>query len=158
MCQGEDELYMALRHGESSPTKEKAMKMDKYASRRFDSLKEDAIDTSVLETFPFQYTGSATEVVYETTEFTSVCPWTGLPDFARLTIRYVPDKRLVELKSLKYYLTSFRNVGILQEHAVNRILTDLVPLLHPVSMTVEGDYGERGGIKTKVTARYPIEK
>jgi 7-cyano-7-deazaguanine reductase len=108
----------------------------------------------VLETIPFDYSDSATEVVYETDEFTAVCPWTGLPDFARLEIRYVPHFALVELKSLKYYLTSYRNVGILQEHAVNRILQDLVKLLQPVSMVVEAEYKERGGIKTKATARY----
>ncbi|OGO38274.1 MAG: NADPH-dependent 7-cyano-7-deazaguanine reductase QueF [Chloroflexi bacterium RBG_16_57_8] len=128
--------------------------MDKYASRRYDVFKEDAIDITVLETVPFEYPGSDTEVVYETTEFTSVCPWTGLPDFARLVIRYVPDEKLVELKSLKYYLTSFRNVGILQEHAVNRVLNDLVRLVQPVSMTVEADYNDRGGIKTRATAKY----
>jgi len=127
---------------------------DKYASKRFDIQKEEAIDAAVLETTPFDYPDSATEVVYETEEFTSVCPWTGLPDFARLVIRYVPQHTLVELKSLKYYLTSYRNVGILQEHAVNRILQDLIQLLKPVSMVVEADYRERGGIKTKAVARY----
>jgi 7-cyano-7-deazaguanine reductase len=130
------------------------MIMDKYASRRYDIYKEAAIDVSVLEAIPFEYPGSSTEVVYETGEFTSVCPWTGLPDFAGLVIRYLPDARLVELKSLKYYLTSFRNVGILQEHAVNRVLNDLVGLLLPVSMTVEAVYNDRGGIRTRVTARY----
>jgi 7-cyano-7-deazaguanine reductase len=133
---------------------ETAMIMDKYASRRYDSLKEDAIDVTVLETLPFEYAGANTEVVYQTDEFTSVCPWTGLPDFAKLTISYVPDMKLVELKSLKYYLTSFRSVGILQEHAVNRVLNDLVNLLQPVSMTVDADYNDRGGIKTKATAKY----
>ncbi len=134
------------------------MTVDKYASRRFDIEQEDAIDTVVLEAMPFDYPGSATEVVYETDEFTSVCPWTGLPDFGHLVIRYVPDKSLVELKSLKYYLTSYRNVGILQEHAVNRILQDLVQLLQPVSMAVEAEYRERGGIKTKAIARYEREQ
>ena len=128
--------------------------MDKYASRRFDIQKEAAIDFAVLEAVPFDYPGSATEVVYETEEFTCVCPWTGLPDFGRLVIRYVPDRSLVELKSLKYYLTSYRNVGILQEHAVNRILQDLVQLLEPVSIVIEADYKERGGLKTKAVARY----
>jgi 7-cyano-7-deazaguanine reductase len=128
--------------------------MDKYASKRFDIQPEETIDTAVLETTPFEYPDSATEVVYETDEFTSVCPWTGLPDFARLAIRYVPRHTLVELKSLKYYLTSYRNVGILQEHAVNRILQDLVQLLKPVSMAVEADFRERGGIKTRAVARY----
>ena len=130
------------------------MKGDKYASRRFDIQTEEAIDLAVLEAIPFDHAGSATEVVYETDEFTSVCPWTGLPDLARLVIRYTPDRSLVELKSLKYYLTSYRNVGILQEHAVNRILQDLVQLLEPVSMVAEADYRERGGIKTKAVAKY----
>ena len=127
---------------------------DKYASRRFDIQQEDAIDLAVLEAIPFDYPDSATEVVYETEEFTFVCPWTGLPDFACLAIRYVPYQSLVELKSLKYYLTSYRNVGILQEHAVNRILQDLVQLLQPVSMVVEAEYRERGGMKTRAVARY----
>jgi 7-cyano-7-deazaguanine reductase len=134
------------------------MAIDKYASKRFDIQREEDIDVAVLEAIPFDYPGSATEVVYETDEFTFVCPWSGLPDFARLTIRYLPRKHLVELKSLKYYLTSFRNVGILQEHAVNRILDDLVPLLKPACMVVEAEYKERGGIKTKVTARYESNK
>jgi len=130
------------------------MALDKYTTRRFDIQSEEDIDLEVLETIPFAYPGSATEIVYETDEFTFVCPWTGLPDFARLVIRYVPGNSLVELKSLKYYLTSYRNVGILQEHAVNRILQDLVPLLQPVSMVVEAEYRERGGLKTKAVARY----
>ena len=134
------------------------MEVDKYASRRFDIQQEDAIDTVVLEAVPFDYPDSATEVVYETEEFTFVCPWTGLPDFARLLIRYLPNQSLVELKSLKYYLTSYRNVGILQEHAVNRILQDLVQLLQPVSMVVEADYRERGGIKTRAVAKYEKER
>ena len=131
--------------------------MDKYAARRFDIHKEQNIDVDVLEAIPFDYPESGTEVVYETDEFTFVCPWTGLPDFARLTIRYVPNKLLVELKSLKYYLTSFRNVGILQEHAINRILNDLVKLIKPASMTIEAEYKERGGIKTKASVKYKEE-
>ena len=130
------------------------MAVDKYTSRRFDIQKEEAIDFAVLEAIPFNYPGSATEVVYETEEFTCVCPWTGLPDFARLVIRYIPDRSLVELKSLKYYLTSYRNVGILQEHAVNSILQDLVQLLDPISMVIEAGYKVRGGLITKATARY----
>ncbi|MFC2021586.1 preQ(1) synthase [Chloroflexota bacterium] len=133
------------------------MDIDKYASRRFDIQQKDAIDTAVLEAIPFEYPGSATEVVYETDEFTAVCPWTGLPDFATLMISYLPENSLVELKSLKYYLTSYRNVGILQEHTVNRILNDLVALLQPFSMTVEAEYRERGGIKTRAIAEYEKE-
>ncbi len=134
------------------------MEVDKYAAKRFDIQPVGAIDVAVLEAIPFDYPDSATEVVYETDEFTAVCPWTGLPDFARLVVRYLPQHSLVELKSLKYYLTSYRNVGILQEHAVNRILQDLVQLLQPVSMLVEAEYRERGGIKTKATAKYEREK
>ena len=130
------------------------MDEDKYTSKRFDIRQEDAIDVDVLEAIPFDYPESATEVVYETDEFTAVCPWTGLPDFGRLTITYLPDRSLIELKSLKYYLTSFRNVGILQEHAVNRILNDLVELVKPLSITVEALYRERGGIGTTATAWY----
>ncbi len=130
------------------------MTIDKYASKRYDIDTETAIDVAVLEAMPFGFPESATEVVYETEEFTFVCPWTGLPDFARLVIGYIPERSLIELKSLKYYLTSFRNVGILQEHAVNRILQDLVSLLAPASMTVEAEYRERGGMKTRATAKY----
>jgi len=134
------------------------MTVDKYTSRRFDIQSEEAIDLAVLEAIPFDYPDSATEVVYDTDEFTFVCPWTGLPDFARLLIRYIPGNSLVELKSLKYYLTSYRNVGILQEHAVNRVLQDLVQLLQPVSMVVEAEYRERGGIKTRAIASYESNK
>ena len=134
------------------------MAEDKFSSRRFDIQKEDIIDVAVLEAIPFDYPDSATEVVYETEEFTCVCPWTGLTDFALLVIRYIPANSLIELKSLKYYLTSYRNVGIIQEHAVNRILKDLVQLVQPVSMTVEADYRERGGIRSQAVARYEKEK
>ena len=134
------------------------MTVDKYATRRFDMQQEDAIDVAVLEAIPFDYPDSSTEVVYDTDEFTFVCPWSGLPDFSRLTIRYLPTRSLVELKSLKYYLTSYRNVGILQEHAVNRVLQDLVKLLQPASMVVEAEYRERGGIKTRAIARYEREQ
>ena len=128
---------------------------DKYDTRRYDVEDTTAIDAEVLETLPFDYPGTTTEVTYETEEFTSVCPWSGLPDFGRLVITYQPKELLVELKSLKYYLTSFRNVGILQEHAVNRILEDLVRLLGPEAMVVEAWFNERGGLRTHVRASHP---
>ncbi len=133
------------------------MEIDKYTLRGLNIQQEEVIALAALEAIPFAYAGSSTEVVYETEEFTFVCPWTGLPDFARLVIRYTPDRSLVELKSLKYYLTSYRNVGILQEHAVNRILHDLVQLLEPISMVVEADYKARGGLKTRAVAKYDKE-
>ncbi|MGB9840355.1 preQ(1) synthase [Thermovenabulum sp.] len=128
--------------------------MDKYAERRFDIYGYEKIDTGVLEAIDYEYPGRDTVVEYYTEEFSSVCPWTGLPDNAKLTIKYIPNEKLVELKSLKYYLTSYRNIGILQEHAVNRILDDLVNLLKPKYMEITGDFLARGGISTKVVAKY----
>ena len=86
-----------------------------------------------------------------------MCPWTGLPDFGGIFVRYVPDKKLIELKSLKYYLLTYRNVGILQEHAVIRILNDLVKICQPLSMVVEGDFALRGGMGTRAQAEYRKE-
>lgn len=129
--------------------------MAESTTRRWDVAGEEVIDAGCLERLDFAYQDSGTLVEYVTDEFTSVCPWTGLPDFAELRIRYVPRRYLVELKSLKYYLTSFRNVGILQEHAANRILADLVALLDPVEMTVTMDFAARGGIGTRVEVRWP---
>ena len=130
------------------------MVTDKYALRRYDTQEISAVDTEVLESLPFEYSGSATEVVYETEEFTSVCPWTGLPDFGHMVVTYQPRELIVELKSLKYYLTSFRNIGVLQEHAVNKVLEDLVRLLKPKSMVVEAWFNERGGLSTHVRAQH----
>ena len=130
------------------------MGKDTYSEKRYDAQDESAVDTAILEAIPFAYPESETEVMYETDEFTCVCPWTGLPDFGTITINYMPDKSLVELKSLKYYLTSFRNVGIIQEHVVNRVLNDLVKLIEPYSMLVEAEYKERGGIRTETSAMY----
>lgn len=134
----------------AKPTTDEA----RYAERRFDAVGEEELDTEILETLPYQYPDSDSVVEYHTGEFTSVCPWNGLPDFGRLTIRYRPGSRLVELKSLKYYLLSYRSVGILQEHAVNRVLRDLVELLEPRWMEVEAVFNERGGLGTRAVARY----
>ncbi len=95
------------------------------------------------------------EVEVETEEFTALCPWSGLPDFGTLVVRYVPDRECLELKSLKYYLMSYRSVGILQEHAAGRILRDLAAACRPKSMTVTLDYKVRGGLHTVVTVNHP---
>src|SRR2546421_11688774 len=87
-------------------------------------------------------------------EFTSVCPITGMPDFATITIDYVPDRLCLELKSLKYYLFGFREQGIFYEAVTNRILDDLVELCLPRRMTVTGEFAVRGGISSTVTAEY----
>jgi 7-cyano-7-deazaguanine reductase len=111
------------------------------------------IDVAVLETFPYE--GPDQEITTETGEFSAVCPYSGLPDFARLTVTYVPGDRCVELKSLKYYVTSFRNVGIYQEHATARIAEDLFRLLRPKRLTVRTVYNVRGGFETTCTVTLP---
>ena len=90
----------------------------------------------------------------QTAEFTCLCPFSGLPDYARLTIVYVPYKKLIELKSLKYYLYAFRSVKMYNEHAVNKIMEDLKHILSPREITVEAEFTSRGGITNKVTASY----
>jgi 7-cyano-7-deazaguanine reductase len=109
---------------------------------------------TTLETFPNPRPGRDYEIAINCPEFTSVCPKTGLPDFGEIRITYVPDAKCVELKSLKYYMTEFRNRGIFYEAVTNQILDDLVALLEPTRMTVVGDFSIRGGIKTLVTATY----
>ena len=110
--------------------------------------------TSTLETFPNPSPGRDYEIEIRCPEFTSVCPKTGLPDFGEIIIRYVPDKRCLELRALKYYMIEFRNKGIFYEAVTNLILDDLVAACGPRRMTVIGDFSARGGITTTVTASY----
>ncbi len=112
---------------------------------------EEEIDPGCLLAFDYDYPDSGAEVVIDTDEFTAVCPWTNLPDFGELIITYVPDRLCIELKSLKYYLLSYTGVGIVQEHAANRILNDLFALCRPRRMTISLDYKVRGGLHTAVT-------
>ena len=106
-----------------------------------------------IETWPNQF--PTYEIVIDVPEFTSVCPKTGLPDFGTLIIRYMPDKRCMELKSLKEYLFVYRNLGIFQENIVNQVLEDVVKYTKPKWAVVEGDFRPRGGIGTKVFAQWP---
>lgn len=115
---------------------------------------EDTIESSCLLVFNYDYVDQDTEISIDTDEFTAVCPWTGLPDYGSLHINYVPSTTCVELKSLKYYLLSFRDVGIVQEHAVNHILKDLVKLCQPKTMKITLDYKTRGGIHTSVSVEH----
>ena len=105
----------------------------------------------VLETFDNQYPGRDYTIQIACPEFTSVCPKTGQPDFGTLTITYVPDRKCVELKSLKFYLQRFRNEGIFYENVTNRILDDLVAVIQPRRMTLQAAFTPRGGITTTVT-------
>lgn len=109
-----------------------------------------------IETWPNQF--PKYEIVIGIPEFTSVCPKTGLPDFGLITIRYMPDRRCLELKSLKEYLLTYRNLGIFQENIVNRILEDLVRAARPVWAEVKGEFNPRGGIGSTVLARWPRKK
>ena len=115
---------------------------------------EDGINASCLLAFQYEFPEQESEVSIDTDEFTAVCPWTGLPDYGTLFISYVPAQSCIELKSLKFYLLSYRDVGIVQEHAANRILKDLVALCQPHRMKVTLDYRVRGGIHTAVSAEY----
>ena len=119
---------------------------------------EETIDPSCLLTFQYEYPKQECQVEIDTDEFTAVCPWTGLPDYGFLTISYVPSDSCIELKSLKYYLLSYRDVGIVQEHAANRMLIDLVNICKPHSMKITLDYKVRGGLHTTVTVEYSAEQ
>ena len=112
---------------------------------------EKSIRSDLLLGFDYEYTQSGAEVIIDSDEFTAVCPLTGLPDFGTLFIKYVPKNLLIELKSLKYYLLSYTNVGIVQEHAANKILNDLIEKYDPVSITIELDYKIRGGLHKVVS-------
>ena len=105
----------------------------------------DAIDASCL--LAFEYPEQQSEISIGTDEFSAVCPWTRLPDFGNLTIKYSPRRKLLELKSLKYYLLSYRDVGIVQEHAANHILKDLVAICEPDYLALTLDYKTRGGLR-----------
>jgi len=109
-----------------------------------------------IETWPNQYADYEIEIVMP--EFTSVCPKTGLPDFGKIVLRYVPDARCLELKSYKMYLLAYRDLGIFQENVVNRVLRDVVKAASPVSATVIGDFTARGGLTTLVTASWSRPK
>jgi 7-cyano-7-deazaguanine reductase len=110
-----------------------------------------------LDTFPYDYVGREIRIRFELPEFTCVCPFSDFPDFATLRLEYVPNERCVELKSLKLYINSFREVKIFHEHVVNVILEDFVRACDPLEVQLEGDFNVRGNIKTTVRATYKKE-
>ncbi|NTW77264.1 MAG: NADPH-dependent 7-cyano-7-deazaguanine reductase QueF [Syntrophaceae bacterium] len=107
-----------------------------------------------LETFPNHHSGRDYTVTLQTEEFTCVCPMTGQPDYAKIKIQYIPDKKIVESKSLKLYLWSFRTEGVFHEHLTNMILDDLVAALKPRWCKVSAEFAVRGGIGITVDAEY----
>ena len=119
----------------------------------------DIVKTDVLDPLDYGYASKRDiDIIIKQPEYTSVCPMTGLPDLGCITIKYRPDEKIVELKSLKYYLLQYRNVGIFYEHIVNRILDDLIDVLAPKFMEVTGDFTARGGMTTHVKAVYEGKK
>ncbi len=118
------------------------------------NIKEpETVKADILE--PIEYKSHRDiNIVIKQPEFTSLCPMTGLPDFGCITVKYRPGKTIIELKSLKFYLLQYRNVGIFYEHAVNRILDDLVAKLGPKWMEVTGDFTSRGGITTQTSVEF----
>ena len=105
-----------------------------------------------LDTFPNDFPQRDYEIEFVATEFTSVCPMTGQPDFGTITVKYVPGDRCIELRSFKYYLFAFRNRGVFYENVVNEICDDIVAAIAPRRVTVIGDFNARGGITARVTA------
>ena len=112
------------------------------------------MDLYPLDTFPYEYAGREIHIKFEMPEFTCVCPFSDFPDFATIRIDYVPNERCIELKSLKLYVNSFREVKIFHEHVVNIILEDFVRACDPLRVEIEGDFHVRGNIKTIVRATY----
>ncbi len=111
-------------------------------------------DKAEIETFPNRNTDRDYRVSFDCPEFTCLCPKTGQPDFGRLKISYIPDKKCIESKSLKFYLFSFRNEGMFNEEVANRILDDLVSACAPRAMEIEAVFSARGGIAITVRAEY----
>ena len=132
---------------------------DSQTTGGYDGLQNSVRDLELpsLEAWENQYPDRDYTIHIDIPEFTCVCPKTGLPDFATLSVEYVPDKVCVELKSLKLYIVAFRDVGIFHEHVVNRLRDDLVAALAPRELTVNGEFGMRGGIRTTVAVRWPQE-
>jgi 7-cyano-7-deazaguanine reductase len=112
-------------------------------------------DAATLETFENQFPGRDYWIRFETADFTSLCPVTGQPDYASITVEYVPDKRCIETKSYKFYLASFRNTRSFNEEVVNRILEDLVAACAPRQIIVRGEFASRGGVSLSVEAFHP---
>jgi len=115
----------------------------------------DEIKTDLLEPIEYAYKSKRSiDITIKQPEYTSVCPMTGLPDNGCITIDYRPDSQIIELKSLKYYLLQYRNVGMFYEHVINKILDDLVAVVAPLSMKVTGEFTPRGGVSSLATAQY----
>lgn len=110
-----------------------------------------------LDTFAYEFPGREIWVEFEIPEFTAICPFSDFPDFAVIRLKYIPNERCIELKSLKLYINSFRDIKIFHEHVINIILEDFVKACDPMKVDIEGDFHVRGNIKTVVRASYTKE-
>ncbi len=118
----------------------------------------DTIKKEILDPIDYGYASKRSiDITIKQPEYTSVCPMTGLPDNGCIIIKYRPDKKIIELKSLKFYLLQYRNAGIFYEHVVNKILDDLVEVVKPLEMEVIGEFTPRGGISSTASALYKKE-
>ena len=118
------------------------------------STPREEMELFPLDTFRYEYPGKEIWVEFEMPEFTAICPFSDFPDFAIIKLKYVPNERCIELKSLKLYINSFRNVKVFHEHVINMILDDFVAACDPMRVEIEGDFHVRGNIKTVVRASY----
>jgi 7-cyano-7-deazaguanine reductase len=118
------------------------------------STPREEMDLVALDTFKYEYAGREIWIDFEIPEFTAICPFSDFPDFAVIKLKYVPNERCIELKSLKMYINSFRNIKVFHEHVINIILEDFVKACDPMRVEIEGDFHVRGNIKTIVRASY----
>ena len=122
------------------------------------STPREEMNLYALDTFPYEYAGKKIKINFEMPEFTAICPFSDFPDFAVIRLEYIPNERCIELKSLKLYINSFRNIKIFHEHVVNIILEDFVKACDPLKVKIEGDFHVRGNVKTVIRAKYKRRK
>src|SRR5256884_7206175 len=137
---------MAIRESPLAPVNQQGLDVRSTA--------REEMELFPLDTFAYEYPGREIKIDFEITEFTAICPFSDFPDFATIRLEYVPDERCIELKSLKLYINSFREVKIFHEHVINVILEDFVRACDPLRVEIEGDFHMRGNIKTIVRAKY----
>ena len=118
------------------------------------STPREEMELFPLDTFKYEFVGKEIWIDFEIPEFTAICPFSDFPDFAIIKLKYVPNERCIELKSLKLYINSFRNIKVFHEHVINIILEDFVKTCDPLRVELEGDFHVRGNIKTVVRASY----
>src|SRR5215217_3143920 len=116
--------------------------------------RREEMNLYALDTFAYEFVGKEIWIEFEMPEFTAICPFSDFPDFAVIRLKYVPNERCIELKSLKLYINSFREVKIFHEHVINVMLEDFVNACDPLRVEIEGDFHVRGNIKTVVRASY----